>query len=177
MMERDGGPLVCIGPDGWVREHGSGSGSCANALVCEDVDSSAANALGSYLRMGKRRACVLWARFGVDGGTVKKVERANGRIDGILETLVAADPSTAILVTFQRGYHRAKALSKLRIARRDGRSTLGWSAEQEDDYVSALGVSERCEAFWIGVEWSGVNPGAKETDNGLVTGVQISPER
>ena len=58
------------------------------------------------------------------------------------EMLVTVDPSTAILVIFQWGYYRAKALPKLRTVLRDNMSMLWWRAEQKDEYVVALGVFE-----------------------------------
>lgn len=157
----ENGPLVCIGPDEWIREH-VGEASAASALVCDGVFSSGANAVRSYLRPGKRKASVLWARLEVlalgckgDGNNnisrSASVDRCNEKIDEILEHLVAADPSTAILVTFQRGYRAVKSLSKQRAAARDPRSTLGWNVVQEEEWDKAMSISRECEAFWISV--------------------------
>lgn len=75
-----GGPLVCIGPDGWIREH-VGNNSTANALICDNIFSSSVKALNSYLRPGKRKASMLWAKLVVDG---TDVDRSNEKIDEIL---------------------------------------------------------------------------------------------
>jgi len=141
------GPLVVLGPDEWIKEHVSCM-SAANALVCENIHSSSVNALNSYLRHGQRRASMLWARLVVDSS---EVDRSNKKIDEILEKIIECDSSTAVLITFQRGYNFAKSLSKIRTARKDTRSTLTWSTKHEEQWAAAVDISKKGEALWIGV--------------------------
>jgi hypothetical protein len=51
---------------------------------------------------------------------------------------------------FQRGYNDAKRLYKERGLRKDKRSTLGWSVEDERNYVNKLEIARESQMFWIG---------------------------
>jgi|AntRauTorckE5430_2_1112549.scaffolds.fasta_scaffold00605_2 uncharacterized membrane protein len=50
---------------------------------------------------------------------------------------------------FQVGYSIAKQNVRLKAARKDTRSTLGWSTEDEDILSRSLDTARNCEAFWI----------------------------
>lgn len=140
------GKLVCVAPSDWIKEQVSDQ-CAANALECENIDSSSVKAVSSYLRPGPRRASFLWSRIVVDGNNSKA---SNDKVDDFLETVIKSAPnSTAIMLIFQRGYSYAKQLSKLRSARQDKRSTLKWHEEDEENYHEKLAVCRQCEIFWI----------------------------
>lgn len=140
------GKLVCVAPSDWIKEQVSDQ-CAANALECENIDSSSVKAVSSYLRPGPRRASFLWSRIILDGSNSKAT---NDKVDDLLETVIKSAPnSTAIMVIFQRGYSYAKQLFKLRSARLDTRSTLKWHEEDEDNYLEKLAVCRQCEIFWI----------------------------
>lgn len=58
-------------------------------------------------------------------------------------------PSTVVLLIFQRGYDHVKQCYKQRILRKSDRSTLGWSKDDEENYMEKLENARTCEAFWI----------------------------
>ena len=62
---------------------------------------------------------------------------------------MAAPKSTVILLMFQVGYNIARQNVKLRAARKDKRSTLAWSSEDENMLSRNLDTARNCEAFWI----------------------------
>uniref|UniRef100_A0A7S3PWV8 Exonuclease domain-containing protein n=1 Tax=Chaetoceros debilis TaxID=122233 RepID=A0A7S3PWV8_9STRA len=145
------GPVVCIGPNEWIRDH-VGNCTTANALACENIMSSKVNACSSYLRAGSRRASLLWSKFLVpdsEGDSSCEAE-SNAIVDKILTDIVSNSPaSTLVLAVFQRGYGRAKQLYKQRGVRKDNRSTLGWSSEDETEFLKAKEDAQNCEALWI----------------------------
>ena len=140
------GKLVCIAPSAWIKEQVSEQ-CAANALECENIDSSSVKAVSSYLRAGPRRASFLWSHIVVNGNDSKS---ANQKIDNLLENVIKSTPSsTAIMVIFQRGFSYAKQLFKLKNARLDKRSTLKWHEIDEADYRDKLDICRHCEVFWI----------------------------
>ena len=63
-FQRNQGPIICLGPNDWIKEHVGGKHqSSANVLQCENISSSSIKALTSYLRPGSRNASFIWAKI------------------------------------------------------------------------------------------------------------------
>ena len=177
-LKYNNGPAVCIGPNEWIKEHVA-SQSTVNALECSNITSSAVKALTSYLRPSGRRASLMWSNIAIDTNDTsivevkKKIneiivsactfcfylvyipiparESLTFKISSIRQTNItmAAPRSTVFLLMFQVGYSIAKQNVRLKAARKDTRSTLGWSTEDEDILSRSLDTARNCEAFWI----------------------------
>lgn len=57
--------------------------------------------------------------------------------------------STVMLVVVQYGFKRVQELSKLRKAKKDPRSSLTWTTEQEKKWQSSLETSRSCQVLWV----------------------------
>ena len=65
------------------------------------------------------------------------------------ELLVQTTSTTVVLVGFQIGLEKTREKFKERGAARDSRSTMGWSAEQEEGWKLLLEASRRGLVTWI----------------------------
>ena len=71
----NGFPIICLGPNEWVKEHVAGQKqSSAHALQCDNIKSSSIKAVSSYLRPGSRSAGLLWAKICVNIDTDEDFE-------------------------------------------------------------------------------------------------------
>jgi hypothetical protein len=81
-FQRNKGPLLCLGPNEWVKEHvGGRHQTAANVLQCDNINSSSIKAVSSYLRPGSRNASLLWAKICVDARSDKEYKQ---KIDTLL---------------------------------------------------------------------------------------------
>jgi len=88
-LKANRGPLVCIGPNEWIRDHVA-SQSIVNALQCEDIASSAVNAVTSYLRPGGRRASLLWSKLSIDRAEID-ADAANAKVDAVIVSIICIE--------------------------------------------------------------------------------------
>ncbi len=85
-FQRNQGPMVCLGPNSWIKEHaGDKNQSAVNALQCENINSSSIKAITSYLKPGSRNASFLWAKICLNS----KSEQQVNKIDDLLVSLCA----------------------------------------------------------------------------------------
>ncbi len=76
------GPIVCLGPNDWIKEH-VGSHGLVNVLQCDNISSSTTKAIVSYLRPNGRRASILWSRLSIDTSQLD-TKAATDKIDNII---------------------------------------------------------------------------------------------
>ncbi|GFH49404.1 hypothetical protein CTEN210_05880 [Chaetoceros tenuissimus] len=144
----DSGPIVGIGPNEWIQDH-IASNSIVNALECQDVSASSTKAISSYLKSGSKKAGLLWAKLCVDV-TNGNSENAQTVIDQVVTDVTKSMSSTAaVLFVFQEGLNIAKKTSKERQGRKNAKSTLGWSTEEEEAFHASMDRARNCEAFWV----------------------------
>lgn len=144
----DSGPIVGIGPNEWIQDH-IASNSIVNALQCDDISASSTKAISSYLKSGSKKAGLLWAKLCVDL-TNGNSENAQTVIDQVVADIIASISSTAaVLFVFQEGLNIAKKVSKERQGRKNAKSTLGWSTEEEEAFHASMDRARNCEAFWV----------------------------
>lgn len=72
-LKHNNGPVVCIGPNEWIKEH-IASQSTVNALECSSISSSAVKAVTSYLRPSGRRSSVLWSKLSMSTDDISEAE-------------------------------------------------------------------------------------------------------
>ena len=72
-LQHNNGPIVCIGPNEWIKEH-IATQSTVNALECSSISSSAVKAITSYLRPSGRRSSVLWSKLSMSTDDISEAE-------------------------------------------------------------------------------------------------------
>jgi len=84
-LKHNNGPIVCIGPNEWIKEH-IATQSTVNALECSNISSSAVKAVTSYLRQSGRRSSVLWSKLSMCTDDISEAEMKT-KIDEIIVSM------------------------------------------------------------------------------------------
>jgi hypothetical protein len=143
------GPVVCVGPADWLTTHVTPFQSCAHALTCEAIADPNRKAVVAWLKSENRRAKLVWASFGGDPKESNDsfFAKANNLLSEVTKKML---PGTLLLVSIQSGYARAVKEAKKRKIFMDPRSSLGWTAQQEEAYQRHLNFCRSGITFWIG---------------------------
>ena len=84
-FQRNQGPLICIGPNDWIKDHAGGRNkSAVNILQCENINSSSIKAISSYLRPGSRNASFMWSKICLKSSSEEQVNQ----IDVLLVSII-----------------------------------------------------------------------------------------
>mmetsp|Transcript_26288 Transcript_26288/g.61112 ORF Transcript_26288/g.61112 Transcript_26288/m.61112 type:complete len:255 (+) Transcript_26288:245-1009(+) len=146
-LDKDVGPVVCVGPSKWLKKHVPLSSTAAHALACESIDNDSRKAVPAWLCDPNRRAALVWANFVVKSKP-SDYETANQFLDDTLEKM---HPGVLMLIALQKGLRHAREETSTRKVRKNRRSSLGWSSEDEENWQKNVENCRSGFAVWIGV--------------------------
>lgn len=141
----DGNTTVCIGPSEWIHQHITSQPNSIHALGCESIKDANHKAVCSWIAGPSRRARLVWAKFELqdldDGAKMKDVTN---------DLLSKMSPSTVVTFMLQEGYKEANTLSNLRKARRNPKTTVAWTGEDEEKWIKVMNTARVGTCFWVG---------------------------
>jgi len=142
----DAGAVVCVGPSAWLQEHVLDPPSSAHALALENIGGDRnRHAIAAWLT-NRRKARLVVAHL-VSGGNERGIED----ITALLEDLVSKMPSTTIVgVAVQAAFDRASKGTEQRKARLKPRSTLGWTEQDQAEWLKSIHACRTGRMLWIG---------------------------
>lgn len=141
----DGNTTVCIGPSEWIRQHITSQPNSIHALGCESVKDSNHKAVCSWIAGPSRRARLVWAKFDLqDSDDWTRLKEITS------DLLAKMSPATVITFMLQGGFKEANDLSNLRKARRNPRTTISWTEEDEKNWINVMKVARVGTCFWVG---------------------------
>ncbi|GAX10357.1 RNA exonuclease 1 [Fistulifera solaris] len=140
-----GHTTVCIGPSEWIQQHITSQRNSIHALGCESIKESNHKAVCSWIAGPSRRARLVWASFDLHDPNDWT------RLKDITVELVA-NMSSATVLTFmiQGGYRKASDLSNVRKARKNPKTTIPWTEEDEATWRNMMDLSQVGTCFWVG---------------------------
>ncbi|GAX20582.1 RNA exonuclease 1 [Fistulifera solaris] len=140
-----GHTTVCIGPSEWIQQHVTSQPNSIHALGCESIKDSNHKAVCSWMAGPSRKARLVWANFDLHGPDDWT------RLEDITVDLVT-NMSSGTVLTFmiQGGYKKASDLSNVRKARKNPKTTIPWTEEDEAKWRSAMNFSQVGTCIWVG---------------------------
>lgn len=140
-----GNTTVCIGPSEWIQQHITSQPNSIHALRCESIKDSNRKAACSWIAGPSRRARLVWAKWDVedlnDQTTLKEIT---------CDLLAKMTSTTVITFMLQGGFKEANALSKLRKARRNPKTTISWTEDEEQNWINVMNSARIGTCFWVG---------------------------
>jgi DNA polymerase III epsilon subunit-like protein len=134
---------VALGPPVWLQKHITSQASAVHALNFQGVQDDSRQAVLAWMGP-KRRAGLVWAFFelGEDEG------------DAFVEYMAsvlkkASFENTVVGVALQSGYASTVQLHQHRRARQSGKTTLGWTDEEEKRFVTKATDCQNGSMLWF----------------------------
>lgn len=140
-----GGTVVCVGPSKWIQEFVMAQPNGIHALACEALGDPNCKAVAAYLTGKSRRARLVYASLVVED-TSDDRDKQKYFLSELLEKL---PKTTTLMVTMQAGFAEAERLSKLKRAKMNPKSTMGWSDGEESAFKLALDECRQGITYWI----------------------------
>ncbi len=140
-----GHTTVCIGPSEWIQRHITSQPNSIHALGCESIKDSNHKAVCSWIAGPSRRARLVWASFDLhdlDDWTRLK--------DITVDLVTNMSCATVLSFMIQGGYRKANDLSNVRKARKNPKTTIPWTEEDEAKWRNVMNISQVGTCIWVG---------------------------
>ena len=137
--------VVCVGPSSWLQTHVTSHSCTAHALAYDSI-ADCQKAVLAWMK-GPRKADLVWCHTQIDSNEKQYMET----LQEFMSVLLAhAPPSTTVLIASQQGLETARQSFARRRACQDPRSSVVWTAVQEEAWQTLLESTRRGWAFWVG---------------------------